>query len=204
MHETHVIVFAKAPIPGQVKTRLGAEIGDGAAAKLAQRMLNETLACVAAAAPRHIELCCAPDARDPALMSAATKVGATLTAQIGAHLGERMANAFDTALARARRVILMGTDCPKLTAPILRAAARALEHDSDAVFVPALDGGYVLIGLRRSDPTLFDDIPWSTGHVMAETESRLMRLAWRWHKFDPLPDVDRPQDLVHVPADWLQ
>lgn len=204
MRETHLIVFAKAPSPGFVKTRLAPAIGYAAAAQLAERLLNETLASVADAAPHHIELCCAPDARDPALIAAAAKVGATLTTQNGTDLGERMANAFTAALAHGRHVILIGTDCPGLTAPVLRAAANVLRDGNDAVFVPALDGGYVLIGLARFDPALFHNIEWSTERVMAETELRLARLGWRWRKLDPLPDIDCPQDLVHVPEAWLQ
>ena len=103
MRETHLIVFAKAPSPGFVKTRLAPVMGYAAAAHLAERLLNETLASVAAAAPHDIELCCAPDARDPALSAAAAKVGATLTTQNGTDLGERQLEAHDPPRGFGRR-----------------------------------------------------------------------------------------------------
>ncbi len=202
MRDTHLIVFAKAPVPGQVKTRMAPAIGAAAAARLAERMLNETLARATAANPLDIELCCAPDEHHPALDQAAAQVGATLSRQTGADLGARMAAAFRIALTRYQRVLLIGTDCPALDASVLHAAATALADGNDAAFVPAVDGGYVLIGLSRVHPDLFRDISWSTSRVMAETERRLVNLGWQWHKLKPLPDIDDPQDLIHVPEAW--
>jgi hypothetical protein len=85
---------------------------------------------------------------------------------------------------------------------VLHAAARALADGNDAVFAPALDGGYVLIGLARTDPALFRAIPWSTPQVMDETERRLARLDWSWKKLQPLADIDLPQDLERIPREW--
>lgn len=202
MRDTHLIVFAKAPVPGQVKTRLAPAIGAAAAARLAERMLVETLDRATAANPCGIELCCAPDEHHPALARAAARAGATLSRQAGADLGARMAAALQRALREHRHALLIGTDCPALDAAILRSAATALADGHDAVFAPALDGGYGLIGLARMDAAVFHDIPWSTSRVMAETERRLAALGWKWRALAPLQDVDDPRDLAHVPEAW--
>jgi uncharacterized protein len=199
-----VIVFAKAPEPGHVKTRLAVAIGNQAAAALASRMLGHALEQARAAGIGALELCCAPDMRDSRLMRAAGEVGAQLSEQGEGDLGQRMARAAERALHDVDAVLVIGTDCPALDAARLREAARRLMQDYDAVFFPALDGGYVLIGLRRLDPALFEGIPWSTGSVMAETRSRLRALGYRWWEGPPLQDIDEPADLVHAPPHWTK
>ncbi len=203
MHpDTHVIVFAKAPVPGQVKTRLVPTIGAHAAARLAERLLNDTLDRVVRAGAASIELCCAPDADHTALRTVAQRTGARLSVQHGADLGARMSEALQRTLGGGRRVILVGTDCPALDWAGLTAADNVLESGHDAVFVPACDGGYVLIGMSRFDAALFTDIAWGGDRVMAETEQRLQMLGWRWAKLASLHDIDRPEDLTNVPAEW--
>jgi len=107
-----------------------------------------------------------------------------------------MARAMESALAAGSQGLLIGCDCPALTAAYLREAAAALSGGNDAVLGPAEDGGYVLIGLARS-PTaqLFEDIGWGTATVMQETRTRLARGNWRWRELAVLWDVDRPEDL---------
>ncbi len=109
----------------------------------------------------------------------------------------RMHHAACQALERSRRVILVGTDCPSLCADDLSACAHAL-HDHDAVLGPAEDGGYWLLGLRRSDPRLFDDIAWGSAQVLAQTRQRFEELGWRWHEITTRWDVDRPEDLARL------
>jgi glycosyltransferase A (GT-A) superfamily protein (DUF2064 family) len=99
-------------------------------------------------------------------------------------------------------VLLIGTDAPALDAAMLREAAAVLE-DFDAVFVPAHDGGYALVGLARPAPGLFDEMPWSTSRVMGQTRSRIARDGLRHRELAPVHDVDEPADLVHLPAGWL-
>lgn len=202
MHpDTHVIVFAKAPVPGEVKTRLVPALSAEAAARLAERLLHDTLDRVARAGAASVELCCAPDAEHPALRAAAARIGARMSVQRGADLGARMSEALQRALDSSRRVLLIGTDCPALDPGRLAAADSALAIGREAVFIPARDGGYVLVGLRRFDATLFSDIEWGSEHVMAETEARLAGLGWRWAKLAPLSDIDRPEDLAGIPKE---
>lgn len=189
-----VLVFAKAPQPGTVKTRLIPMLGAQGAAALHARLVEHTLATVCAAHAGVLELHCAPDAADPFFQHCGGKYGLALATQRGGDLGERMHCAFAGALATAARVILIGTDCPALTARHLRQAQLALVDGNDAVFVPAEDGGYALIGLARNDARLFENIPWGSAQVMAQTRERLRSLHWRWHELDTLWDVDRPAD----------
>ena len=90
-------------------------------------------------------------------------------------------------------------DCPALDAACLRTAAEALD-EVDAVIVPSFDGGYVLLGLRRFDPSLFEGIAWSTSTVAAATRVRLDALAWSYQVLPALQDIDVPADLVHLPS----
>ena len=95
-----------------------------------------------------------------------------------------MLSAFTTALARHARVLLVGADCPALTASHLRQADHALRDGSDAVLVPSEDGGYVLIGLTRCDASLFTGVTWGGAGVLAETRARLTVLGWRWRELE--------------------
>ena len=99
--------------------------------------------------------------------------------------------------------LLIGTDCPALTATELRAAGLALAEGNDAVFIPAEDGGYVLIGLRRPIDSLFDGVPWGSDRVMDHTRESLRRVGLRWRELSPSWDVDRPEDADRLRASGL-
>lgn len=199
---TAVIVFAKAPLPGLAKTRLAPALGAEGAAALAGRMLRHALAQAAAAGIGPVELCAAPDATHPALRSAAARHGASLSEQGTGDLGVRMHRAFARSLMHHGRALLIGTDAPSLDAAVLRQAARALENH-DAVFVPALDGGYALVGQRRADPRWFTGMSWSHALVMEHTRERLRAAGVRWAELAPVADIDEPADLAHLPPGWL-
>jgi len=195
---TIVMVFAKAPQPGEVKTRLIPRLGADGAAALHARLVKRALETVRAAALRPAELHCAPGIDDPFFRFCAGHYALTLRPQAAGNLGERMHTAFEAALAAHARALLIGADCPALTARHLRQAAQALREDADAVFVPCEDGGYALIGLRRVDSGLFDGVPWGGDNVMSGTRARLQRLGWTWRELDTLWDVDRPEDYARL------
>jgi rSAM/selenodomain-associated transferase 1 len=199
---TAVIVFAKAPLPGQAKTRLAPALGADGAAALAARMLAHTLAQAALADIGPVELCGTPDATHPALKAAADVHGVALTDQGSGDLGQRMHRAFERCLRQQGGALLVGTDAPALDAGVLRRAAQALA-DHDAVFVPALDGGYALVGLRRADPRWFTGLTWSHARVMEDTRDRLRATGARWAELPAVADIDEPDDLVHLPPGWL-
>lgn len=198
MNSTLVVVFAKAPRPGAVKTRLVPLLGAEAAAALHARLVERALETAHAASLGRVELHCAPDVNDPFFRSCAGHFAVALAAQAGGDLGARMLAAFESVLATHPRALLLGSDCPALTARHLREADCALREGTDAVFVPCEDGGYALIGLRRAEARLFDGIAWGGESVMADTRSRLGALGWRWRELEMLWDVDRPEDYQRL------
>jgi hypothetical protein len=181
---TRIIVFAREPRAGQVKTRLVPLLGAAGAARLHARLLARALETAHAARPGVVQLQWARRQR-------------------GADLGARMLHAFRAGLRRAARVILIGADCPALRARDLRRCARWLAGGADAVFAPAEDGGYVLIALRRVSPRLFDGIEWGGAQVMAQTRARLAALGWRWRELPEVWDVDRPEDVRRLGSLWF-
>ena len=194
-----ILIFAKAPTPGEVKTRLIPALGEAGAAQLQGRLIERTLRTAMAAGMDAPQLWCAPGPEDPFFAACAKRYDISLRAQGEGDLGMRMAHALESALASGTPGLLIGSDCPALTAPYLRAAAAALAGGNDAVFGPAEDGGYVLIGLARGSPVqLFEDIAWGTATVMQETRRRLARANWRWRELAPLWDLDRPEDLARL------
>lgn len=197
--DARILIFAKAPVPGAVKTRLIPALGADGAAALHATLVGHALDVATAGALCPVELWCAPDAGDPFFADCAGRWPISLHGQQGDGLGARMQHAFSSALTRSQRVLLIGTDCPALTPSLLARALDSLEDGrNDAVFAPALDGGYVLIGLRRLDGRLFDRLPWGSERVMDETRARLRETGWRWTETEPLRDIDTPDDLVEL------
>jgi len=193
-NDAGVLIFARAPVAGNVKTRLIPLLGDHGAAALYRNLIGRALAVARESGVGPVELWCTPDADDVFFAACRDRFHVTLHRQSEGDLGARMLNAFEDALTRSRHVLLTGSDCPSLTAADLRAAARALREGRDAVFGPTEDGGYVLVGLSQAMPALFDAMTWGTATVMEETRQRLRDLGWRWHELPVHWDVDQPQD----------
>ncbi len=201
---THIVIFAKAPQPGHVKTRLIPALGAEGAAALARRLLSHTLHHALEANLGDVELCMSPAPADPAWHGVVIPSVVLQTRQASGDLGERMAGAVKritqhaASTARSSRpVLLVGTDCPALTAPLLKMAAQQLEQH-DAVLLPAHDGGYVLLGLKSPCPGLFEHMAWSTSVVALETLRRLTALNMRVWQGPTLHDIDEPDDLQHL------
>lgn len=182
-----IIVFAKAPVPGEVKTRLIPALGALRAARLHTQLTRHALGTARAAGCGPVELHLT---RRHSLFKAAVL-------QRGGDLGERM----HRALSRARKpAILIGADCPMLTPGDLRRAMRWLRGGCDAVLAPAADGGYALIGLRRARREVFRGVDWGSSTVFGKTRSNLAGL--RWRALRTVWDVDRPEDLPKLR--WLR
>ncbi len=199
---TRIIVMAKAPRAGLAKTRLAPALGSEGAAALAARMLEQALTQALAAHIGPVELCVTPDPSDALFTRLAQELPITLASQGDGDLGARMARALNRGLALQPAAIVIGSDIPALDAAYLRAAAAALATH-EVVIGPATDGGYVLLGLTRPLPFLFDAMQWSHDQVLSQTRERLARAGVSFVELPPLADVDRPDDLVHVPAAWL-
>ena len=192
MHGT-VIIFVKAPRAGRVKTRLGNSIGMGRAAALFRIM---TMRTVREAGKGSWQTLLAVD--PPSALSGFGNLWPAhlpRIAQVNGDLGARMAHGFQA--VPKGPVVIIGADAPGLRARHLRQAFAAL-RGSDAVFGPADDGGYWLIGLarRRAAPDLFRDVRWSTSHALADTLATLPS-EFQPKQLEVLTDIDEASDLVN-------
>jgi rSAM/selenodomain-associated transferase 1 len=186
-----VIVFARAPVAGRVKTRLIPALGEWRAAALHLRLVRRALSTA-------LEAACGPVELHGTARHSLLRTAASFRLQRGADLGERMHRATRAALRRHAGVILMGSDCPELRPRDLRRAARLLRAGYDAVLAPAEDGGYALIALSRPAPWLFRGIRWGSDAVWRQTRQRLEAAGTRWRALRRVWDVDRPQDLERM------
>ncbi len=187
-----LIVIAKAPVPGRVKTRLTPPLRPADAAVLARAALEDTLAAVAAsrlASRRVVALDGDPDGWLPD--------GFELVAQHGGGLARRLAGAFEDVGGPA---LLIGMDTPQVTPGLLDAGLAALADGADAVFGAASDGGYWAIGLARPDPRVFDGVPMSEPHTGAVQLERLRTLGLETRHLPSLRDVDTFEDAGAVAA----
>jgi uncharacterized protein len=188
---SRLVVFLKAPRPGLVKTRLAETLGADAACVAYQQLVERLLANLALLPT--VELCFAPP-------DASSEINPWLRADWSAcpqsegGLGERLHAAFtEHFLAEAERVVIIGSDCPAVTAADIEDAWVELEGH-DVVLGPALDGGYWLIGLRAPQPGLFTAMPWSTDAVFGETMRRARESGLRVATLRELSDVDTAAD----------
>jgi rSAM/selenodomain-associated transferase 1 len=187
-----LVVMARAPRLGTVKTRLAATVGD-VAALAAYRILAERTLAAAHASGIPITVCVAPGSAIPEM---AAWLGPTpaYAAQAEGDLGTRMAEAIAARLGDGSDgVVVIGTDCPDVSAATLRSALDALDN-ADVVFGPAMDGGYYLVAMRTLARALFQDIPWSSDRTLAESLCRADALALRVALLEPLRDVDTGDD----------
>ena len=192
MPPTDIAILAKAPVPGFAKTRLIPAIGAHAAAVLQERLTERAVTTARSAALGEVTLWCAPDTRHRSFRD----LDVTLRQQPDGDLGARMLAAFG-----ARPTLVIGTDCPALTAAHLRDAVGALATH-DVVLIAAEDGGYVLIGARAPHPELFVEMTWSVPSVLAETRARIAALGLTSRELPPLWDVDTEDDLARMEREF--
>jgi len=189
-----IVVIAKAPVPGRVKTRLTPPLRPDQAALLAEAALADTLDATARApvTGRLLALDGTPGRWLPA--------GFDVTGQRGGGLDERIAAALGEAYARLPLpVALIGMDTPQVTPELLAAAVHPLvTGDADAAFGPAQDGGFWLLGLRRPDPGLVVGVPMSAADTGEIQLMRLKRAGLRVHLMPELTDVDTLDDAIGV------
>jgi len=188
-------VFAKAPTPGRVKTRLAADLGDERATDIYRRIGRGTVDSLRGGPYRLIVFFDPPDeVARAAVESWLGPKGLELRPQSSGDLGTRMTAALGVCLEEADAACLVGTDIPDLGALTAERAFEALAND-DIVVGPATDGGYYLIGMTRPQPDLFAEVPWSTSRVLSETLARAERRGLTVALLDPKTDVDRVADV---------
>ena len=199
LQAVQIAIMAKAPIPGLAKTRLIPALGASGAARLQRRLTRMTLACALDARLGAVTIWCAPDRRHRFFRALRHTTDVNLLVQSSGDLGDRMHTAFRLHCTRGP-VLVIGTDCPVMRPEHLREAARALIAGDDAVFYPAEDGGYALVGLRAPQPALFAEMAWGTSSVMSDTRSRSRAQGLRSCEFETLWDVDLPDQLERLGA----
>jgi rSAM/selenodomain-associated transferase 1 len=191
--QSALVVFVRAPIAGQVKTRLAATLGADDACALYRAFVEDTLAMARQLDGVELELAVAGPLDHPDVV--AWSRGAALVAQPSGDLGARMAASIDRHVAQGRAVCVIGSDAPQLGAERVARAFDVLRAH-EVVVGPSTDGGYWLIGARRRVPELLVEMRWSTPVVL---ETTLARLVGRSHAvIDEAFDVDEPDDLERL------
>ncbi len=190
-------MFAKAPRPGRVKTRLARDVGDQRAAAIYSRMGQQVLEGVLGGSYEIVVCFDPPDARSEVMRWLNTRPqgpGLSFRPQGTGDLGDRLAEALEWAFTGADETCVIGTDAPDVGRELVERAFAALaEHD--VVMGPATDGGYYLVGARDLHPVLFQDIPWSTDRTLAVTLDRARAAGLGVHLLEPLSDIDVVDDL---------
>lgn len=193
--EAAIALFAKAPRPGLVKTRLVPPLTGEEAARIARAALEDTARHVVPAVDARWTLYL-DGAADDTLRVLAEECGLTIAPQRGADLGERLAAAFEDMRGQGReRVLAIGSDSPTLDPGRVRDAIEALSA-SDVVLGPAEDGGYYLVGMKGRHEAIFEGIPWSTDAVAARTLERAGALGLTVRLLPPWYDLDDAASLL--------
>ncbi|MEJ2010111.1 MAG: TIGR04282 family arsenosugar biosynthesis glycosyltransferase [Acidobacteriota bacterium] len=185
-------VFARAPIPGKTKTRLIPALGPEGAAEFHRALVFDALGKVAKLKVESARYLFAAGGKIPQEMVPGTF---QLERQTGRDLGQRIERAFAQLLRRHSRVVVIGTDSPALAPSMLRLTLEEL-RSTEAVLGPCPDGGYYLIGLRRTARGLFSGIRLGTEFALEDTLDSLLAHGFSCSVLEPCPDIDRPQDLI--------
>ena len=187
-----LIIFAKSPETGNVKTRLAGRLDDAERLKLYASMLDGTIEKLRTISKADTLVCYDGDEKYFA------KFGLRTFPQSEGDLGERMHLAMKGLFEEGYlKVVLVGVDIPGLTPRIVLNAFNLLS-DSDAVFGPATDGGYYLVGLKSPNKKIFVDIEWSTNTTLKQTLAKAKEAGLKISITDILSDVDRPEDLKNL------
>jgi rSAM/selenodomain-associated transferase 1 len=194
-----IAILAKAPIPGFAKTQLVATIGAHAAAVLQERLTERTVATAFAAGIGPVTLCCAPDPTHDSFLKMVARMKITLRPQPEGDLGAKMLAAM---AGSTGPILVIGTDCPALTEAHLRSAATALRDGNDVVLIPAENGGYVLLGMRKAQPALFSDIALGKSTVLSDMRARIVEQRLMLVERPPLWDVDAEVDLARLEREF--
>ncbi len=191
-----ILVFCKAPVAGQVKTRLMPKLTAQQAANVHIELTERTLSLLFSAQICPIQLWCCPDTSHTFFEQCRNKYNISLVVQHGKDLGERMQHAIATALQTSANVILIGSDCPSFKAEDFKSAIYALQQKKDTVVIaPAEDGGYTMIAMNQPYPELFSNMTWGHNKVLHETIKRIVKLDLTLFESRQQWDIDTYQDL---------
>lgn len=196
--DARILIFSKAPLPGQAKTRLIPQLGARGAAEFSADLTRHIVKEAAVSQLCPLQLWCEPDCHHALFHELHEAHGVELKQQQGRDLGERMAYALAHGLSDNKSVVLIGSDCPAITADYLEQALQLLASTSTCVLGPAEDGGYVLVGQSALDTDMFENVNWGTSEVVQQTRQRLSSAGRDWLELVTLWDVDRPGDIARA------
>lgn len=200
MKNPELILFARQPIAGQVKTRLQPALTPQQSADIATFMLRTTASRATEFWPGDVYLYATPDAQHPEFLELNQTLHLFLAAQGSGDLGERMRRALQDGITRRGAAAIMGCDVPQCAGSILESAYEHLARGR-SVLGPTMDGGYYFIGLQRDVPDVFVDMPWGSDKVLAETLARAAHAGIEFETLPVLRDVDTVEDLAAVAQD---
>lgn len=193
--QQHLIVFTRYPEAGKAKTRLIPALGALGAAQLQRQMTEYTIAQVSPLqSQRFLTVEVRFSGGNVQLMQKWLGTQIVYNAQGEGDLGARIERSLTAAFVRKQRVAVIGTDCPQLTAELIKCAFEQLDQ-YDIVLGPAVDGGYYLIGLKRLFK-LFSGINWGSSQVLSQTVAIAQQLNLSIAYLPRLVDIDRPDDLL--------
>jgi rSAM/selenodomain-associated transferase 1 len=198
MPEEKLVIFAKAPRLGQVKSRLAADIGPEAALVAYHNILLRLFNSLATV--DSVEICHTPANAGPELAHFAVNKVWRTAQQVEGDLGQKLAAAFGDAFAQGySRVVIIGSDCPYVTIHDISDAFKSLQ-EKPLVLGPATDGGYWLIGLNRMVEELFEKMPWSSDLLLEKTVEKARDLDMPFQLLRELRDIDEMPDWQHYLA----
>ncbi len=192
-----VCLFAKAPVLGRVKTRMQPVLTASESLALHCDLLRLCCDNLAALDSSRFQVTLCVTERSDALAELAGEYGYALQLQKGANLGARMSHAVRQGLQQHSAVVLIGADCPSVDASLVNEISVSLVRHK-VVVVPALDGGYVALGLAENAPQLFCNMPWGEATVAEETLRRVKQLQGPFECLPAEADIDRPEDLKYL------
>lgn len=192
-----IVMFAKLPRLGRVKTRLQPALSAEQALDIYQKLLHHSLNTLLTTDLCPVELWF--DEQPDKLLASQLQERygpIEIRVQHGDDLGQRMQHAVQTVLRRATKIVLVGADCPAIDQDYLATAFTKLSHSISVVLGPAVDGGYVLLAAQMADLPIFDGVEWGGERVLQQTRQRLQQQGIAWFELPELIDIDRPEDLA--------
>jgi len=190
-----LIIFLKYPQAGKVKTRLAKDVGENEAARIYSNMALNIIESVVDPKSYNTIIFYDPPEKEKEIKDWIGEKEVQYSPQLGNTLGDRISNAFKEVYSSgADKTVIIGTDCLDVTSENIKEALYLLD-ETDVVLGPAEDGGYYLLGLDKYTPQVFQDIDWSTEHVLEQTVLKIVENSLNYSLLKTLKDIDIVDDI---------